>query len=403
MKLFEPVTLGTCQMKNRIMRSATYEGLCDISGTPTAAYTEQYGDLAKNNIGGMITGFAFVSKDGKAMQPGQAGMDSDDKINAYKKVTDRVHEYGGKIFMQLAHAGRQTSKEAAGGRVYGASTRKSAYFNVKPGKMSRDEINRVIENFADAARRAQDAGFDGVQVHAAHGYLHHQFILPAVNNRDDIFGINPQGKIGIRFLEKTIDLIRERCGNNFPLLVKISAGDDYREKFSEEHFIHLVQFLAKKKVDGIEISYGTMDHALNIFRGDSFPSKQIIRYNPKYKSTHALYIYLWKHYIGPYVAGKFKPFTPAYNLGYAQLAKKYTDIPIICVGGFRNGREMEMAVEKGYTDIVSLCRAFICEPDFATRIATDNSYQSGCKNCNRCAIMCDSPFPTKCYQRKEKS
>jgi 2,4-dienoyl-CoA reductase-like NADH-dependent reductase (Old Yellow Enzyme family) len=403
MDLLQPAALGSCLLRNRIIRSATYEGMCDASGYPTVRYRKLYRTLSKYNIGGIITGFTYISRDGRAMQPAQAGIESDDTIAAYENVTKAVHANGAKIFMQLVHCGRQTAESAAGGTVYGVSTKKSAYFRAKPEKLSPEKIHLLVGKFADAAYRAKCAGFDGVQLHAAHGYLIHQFILPAVNTRDDLFGIDPQLKIGTTFLDQVIDAVRERCGIRFPLLVKISAGVDYAQSFTLEQFVHLIQFLDKKQLAGIEISYGTMDYALNIFRGLSLPEKQILEVNPRYRSTNAGYRFIWKHLIGPYLSRKFKPFTARYNLAYAALAKKHTDTPIICVGGFRSGREMQAAIEENHTDFISLCRPFICEPDFAAKVSRDPDYASQCKNCNQCAVMCDAPVPTKCYQRKELS
>jgi 2,4-dienoyl-CoA reductase-like NADH-dependent reductase (Old Yellow Enzyme family) len=402
-ELQQSVTLGACRLKNRILRSATYEGMCDASGFPSEPYFNLYQTLSKSSIGGIITGFTYISRDGRAMQPGQAGIECDDKIAAYKKVTEAVHANGCKIFMQLAHCGRQTTKAAVGGYVYGVSTKKSAYFKAKPKKLSQLEIHMLVEKFAEAAYRAKCAGFDGVQIHAAHGYLLHQFILPVVNNRNDIFGIDPKQKIGTAFLNQVIDAIRLHCGMEYPLLIKISAGVDYFKTFTLEQFIRLVRFLDKKHLGGIEISYGTMDYALNIFRGTSFPEKQILKVNPRYSSNNAAYRFVWKHFIVPYITRKFKPFTPMYNLAYAALAKEYTNTPVICVGGFRTAKEMSAAIESNHTDFVSLCRPFICEPDFADKISRDPDYESQCKNCNQCAIMCDAAVPTKCYHGNVKN
>jgi 2,4-dienoyl-CoA reductase-like NADH-dependent reductase (Old Yellow Enzyme family) len=401
MKLLQPASLGSCDLQNRIIRSATYEGLCDAAGYPSDRYINLYKALSRNYIGGIITGFTYISQDGRAMQPGQAGIEHDKKIDAYKKVIKAIHTGGSKIFMQLAHSGRQTNEAAVGGSVYGVSKRKSAYFRTKPKKLSEDGIDRLIQQFADASQRAQHAGYDGIQIHAAHGYLIHQFILPSINNRSDIFGLDAYYKIGIAFLDRVIDVIRERCGKTYPLLIKISAGDDYRQGFSTKQFIQLIQFLNTKQIDGIEISYGTMDHALNIFRGSSLPVKQILDVNPRYKSNNSVYRYLWKHFLSPYISRKFKPFTSTYNLTHATLAKKHTDIPVISVGGFRSGPEMYTTIEDNQTDFVSLCRPFICEPDFAVKVSKDINHISKCKNCNRCAIMCDAGVPTKCYQREE--
>ena len=186
MQAFEPARIGSVTLRNRVLRSATFEGTCDPEGRPTAAYLNLYRELAGQGVGALITGFAYTSTDGRAMQPGQAGLESDAKAAAFGPVTEAVHQQGCPIFVQLAHAGRQTSPTATGGTVYGPSARKSSYFNSRPCSLTTAHIERLAREFAAAARRAREAGFDGVQLHAAHGYLIHQFLSPAVNDRNDI-------------------------------------------------------------------------------------------------------------------------------------------------------------------------------------------------------------------------
>jgi len=396
-KLFQPEKVGKLTLINRIVRSATYEGMCDAHGFPTDEYLESYTALSRNGIGAIITGFVYISPCGRAMHPRQGGIDKDAKIPAYKRMTDRVHSNGGKIIMQIAHSGRQTISDAVGGQVRGASTKRSSYFGSIPKQLTAEEALSLTQRFADAALRCKKAGFDGAQLHAAHGYLIHQFILPSVNNRKDIFGIDKERGIGTYFLGLVIDKVREQCGIDFPLLVKISAGDDYGNNFTQEQFVQLIRFLDEKKVEAIEISYGTMDHALSIFRGRTVPLDTILKYTPKYKTGGAISRFLRKWFLYPFVQPSLKMFTPMYNLPFAKIAKQHTQIPIICVGGFRTKQEMTDAVERNETDFVSLCRPFICEPDFVSKLIADPEYASKCIDCNVCAVMCDSTNSTRCY------
>ena len=398
MKLFEPATLGTCQLKNRLIRSATFEGMADSQGRPLPEYRYLYKELASGGVGGIITGFAYVSPEGKAMQPGQVGIDHEEMVEYFLPVTDEVHLYGCKIFMQLAHTGRQTRKKETGQDVWGATTKKSLYFGGSPRELSTEQVYSLVKRFAEAAGYAKAAGFDGVQVHAAHGYLIHQFLLPSVNNRNDEFGIDAQSGIGTNFLGLVIEEIRKACGLDFALLVKVSGSDDYFARFSAEQFASLIRFLEARKIDGLEISYGTMDNALNIFRGD-IPIKVVLKHNPVFKTDTGMIGLLHKARIYLLMRAKLKPFTPTYNLEYAKLAKALTDISIISVGGFRKGAEMRGCLENGFVDFISLCRPFICEPDLVEKLEQDENYSAKCVNCNICAIMCDSDQPTQCYKR----
>ncbi len=397
MQLFEPARIGSLTLPNRIIRSATFEGMCDAQGSPSELYLRHYAVLAAQNIGAIITGFAFVSRDGKAMQPGQAGIDSDDKIQRLAPVTEIVHRQGGRIFLQIAHAGRQTLPAATGGAVYGPGMKKSRYFNVNPLRLTLDHAERIIHDFAAAALRSRDAGFDGVQLHAAHGYLIHQFLNPAVNDRDDLLGIDPRTGVGTEFLRRIIERIRAKCGRAFPLIVKISGGDEYRHGMRQEEFINVIRFLDAQDIDAIEISWGTMDQALNIFRGTGIPIDAILDYTPRYRTKSPLMRVLWKTLLLPIMRRSIAPFTAAYNLPSAVAARNHTKIPLICVGGIRSGQDAADAVENKQIDFIGVCRPFIREPSLVLKWQGNIAARSACIHCNRCAIMCDSGRPTHCY------
>jgi 2,4-dienoyl-CoA reductase-like NADH-dependent reductase (Old Yellow Enzyme family) len=383
------------KVNNRLIRSATYEGCCDRNGVPTQKYVAMYRNLARGGCGTIITGFCYITQQGRAVQPLQAGIDRDENIAAFTPVADAVHEYGSRIIMQLAHCGKQTMSDATGLRVVGATAGAVDYFRERPEVLSEAAIRTIATQFIDAAERAQKAGFDGVQLHAAHGYLLHEFLLPSIRKRNDRYGSDPSTGISLQLLEEIVDGIRQRCSDRFVVLIKISGAVD-TVPFSSERFINLITQLNKQKFDGIEISYGTMENALNIFRGASIPLEAILDHDIRYRQTNKLLRAAWKYLIAPFLALKIKRFTPMYNFHYAKLAKQHSNIPIITVGGFRSGGDIQQALASNETDFVAMCRPFIAEPDFADKIASSPTCRSLCCNCNRCAVTTGSEQSTVC-------
>ena len=360
-----------------IIRSATFESMANAEGIPTEEYKALYENLAKNGVRHIITGVIYISRQGRAMHPGQAGLDEESKIRIFENITAAVHSHGAKIYAQLGHAGRATAN--TGETIVGVSDLKSQYFGQTPKTLSTSEVYSIIEQFAESAYFAMKAGFDGVQLHAAHGYLFHQFMLKPVNNRIDEFS-DPT-----LFLELTVKKVREKCGN-FPIWVKVSGAVDPRHD-GKQDFTGLIKALDRIKVDLIEVSYGTIDRALDTIRGD-LPIGAI-KHNPIYGRKG----FLWRTFALPFAARQFKKYSPMYNLEYARVAKSHTRIPIAVVGGFRTASEIYGCG----MDYVSLCRPFICEPDFIKKIERDSAYKSKCVNCNLCTVMVDSKQSLRCY------
>jgi len=395
--LFSGKNIGKLHLKNRIIRSATYEGASDRYGFPAKKYLTIYETLAKYDVGMIITGFSYVSKQGKAMQTAQSGIDSAEKIKYFRDVTNAVHNYNCPIILQLAHTGRQTLEIETGTTPVSSTTKKSIYFREKPKLITPEEIKEVITQFTNSSIYAKESGFDGVQLHAGHGYLLHQFLLPETNKLSNEFGIDKSTGFGTKIIDVIIDNIKEKCGNDFPVLIKISGNHDISNNYHSDKFENLIAFLDSKRFSAIEISYGTMDYPLNIFRGN-LNLDTVYRYNPIYKTDSKIKRFLSEQYIQRIIQPKFKKFTRMYNLSFAERAKKLTDIPIISVGGFRSGNEIEFAISKGKADFVSLSRPFICEPDFVIKLKNSGiNYESKCKNCNECVFMCDSGKVTACY------
>ncbi|MHB1463125.1 MAG: oxidoreductase [Armatimonadota bacterium] len=393
--LFSELELQHIMLPNRLVRSATYEGLAEADGTPKPELAELYCDLARGGVGTIITGFVYTSQQGRAMHPAQCGIDSDDKVIPWRQIVERVRAANPstKLIMQLAHTGRQTQTQVTGQPVVGASSRSCSYFRQRVRALDENAILAVIQEFAEAASRAKQAGFDGVQIHAAHGYLIHQFLSPWTNNRTDHWSDRPL------LLEQVITAVQASCGEGFPILLKLSAAEDRSPGIRVEQTIETVQRLKALHIDAVEISYGTMEYALNIIRGD-VPVAAVMKVNPMFRRVPKLIQGLWKRYCAPAYIRKFIPFTENYNLQDSLRIRTETGIPVLAVGGIRSLESMISMVGEMGIDAVSLCRPLICEPDLPNRILDGRFTRSQCTNCNLCAIYCDSRQPLRCHRQK---
>ncbi|MCK5708639.1 MAG: NADH:flavin oxidoreductase [Candidatus Aureabacteria bacterium] len=391
--LFNEWKLKNITSKNRLVRSATYEGMGDINGNPLKGLKDIYKDLATNDVGMIITGFCFISQEGRAMQPHQCGIDSDDKIDYWKDIVSYVKSISMEtlLVMQIAHAGRQTLKKVTGLPVVSPSTKRSLYFKEKPVALNDEKIKQIINEFGDAAKRAQKAGFDGIQIHAAHGYLIHQFLSPHINKRNDRWGKNRS-----EFLRETILNIKDKCGNSFPVFVKISAADDDKYGLKIENTFDYIKKLENVGIEAFEISYGTMDAAFNIFRG-TVPIQKVFEHNILFKNYNLLKRKFWQYFIFPQWKKGFITYKDNYNLPFAKEIKRNTNIPIILVGGLREKKVMDDILRNDHADAISLSRPLICEPDLGKKLKENINVRSICRNCNECIVMCDSENSLNCY------
>jgi 2,4-dienoyl-CoA reductase-like NADH-dependent reductase (Old Yellow Enzyme family) len=366
-------------------------------GQPLPALGERYATLAQGGVGTLITGFAFTAREGRAMQPGQCGIETDARIGQWQHVLQkaRQHNTPTRFFLQIAHAGRQTRRLVTGQPALGATSRRCTYFREPVRPMSDADIHTAVDGFARAAWRAREAGFDGVQVHAAHGYLIHQFLSPWTNRRRDAWRDPP------RFLEAVVRAIQNRCGDAFPVLVKLSAADDNTPGLRLDDTILTAKRLAALGVDALEITYGTMEYALNIIRG-ACPVPLALQVNPLFRDRAPLLRWFWLRFFLKSYTARFMPFAENYNLAAAATIRREAAIPVITVGGVSSGTGIAQCLAAG-VDAVSLCRALVCEPDFPRRLLARPDALSGCTHCNLCTIYCDSSRPLQCYRQKEAS
>lgn len=346
-KVFSPITIGTVTTINRFVRSATHDFLADEKGCVTEKQIALYQKLSEGKIGLIISGFLFVHPSGKS-SPGQTAIFSDSHIPGLTSLTETVHKKGGIIFAQIAHGGRQARKKLCGGETICPSEVLENKTGVLPREMTPTEIDESIDWFIQSALRAKRAGFDGVQLHAAHGYLLNQFLSPYTNRRKDKWGGTREKRVLI--LLDILRGIRKELGPDYPILVKLNMSDFITNGISIEDALFSAQALDSAGIDGIEISGGIAES-----EGSPMSQTDIDTVEKE-----------------------------AYFESFASVLKPLISCPLILVGGIRSLEKGSSILDKETADMLSLSRPFIREPDLVLKMQSGAKQKADCISCNRC-------------------
>lgn len=344
-KLFEKSAINGMELANRFVRSATWEGMADSDGSVSPRLIETMIALARGAVGLIISGHAYVRPEGRAT-PRQLGIHKDELIHGLKEMTAAVHECGGKIVAQLAHAGNFAAEKLIGQPPLVVSDFDGLAKSPRKEITAKD-IREIVGAFADAAGRAKAAGFDGVQIHSAHGYLLSQFLSPIFNRRKDEYGGDIRNRARIHL--EVYRAVRGAVGKDYPVLIKINCRDFAENGLSAGESLEAARLLADAGLDAIELSGGLLTG------GKLSPSR-------------------------PGVDSEDKE---AYFREDA-LAFKEIGIPLILVGGVRSFEVSERIVEDGVADYISMSRPFIREPDLIERWKAGDRRKAECTSDNLC-------------------
>ena len=345
--LFETTTIKSMSLSNRFIRSATWEGMANEDGSCSTELTDLMVRLAKGGVGLIITSHAYVNREGQA-RPRQLGICSDESVQRLAAMAEAVHNAGGRIAVQLAHAGCHADPDLTGQMPPGPSSIKAEGMpNCR--EMTGDDFRMVAEAFGNAAARARAAGFDGVQIHAAHGYLLSEFLSPFYNRRNDQYGGSVANRV--RLLLEVAHNTRDKVGNSFPVMVKMNSEDFVTGGLTVEGMLEVASILESAGIDAIELSGGTM------YSGDYVPVR------PGRLDTESKEVY------------------------YLEAAKKFKErvrVPLMLVGGIRSYSVAERIVREGIADYVSLSRPLIREPDLVNRWKSGDTAKARCLSDNLC-------------------
>jgi 2,4-dienoyl-CoA reductase-like NADH-dependent reductase (Old Yellow Enzyme family) len=322
-------------------------------------------------------------------------VDHDRCVEPWKGIVDAVHAEGAAIILQVAHCGRQTRSKMTGlPTVAPSSIRDRFYFEDKPRELTEEGIEEIVENFAAAIRRGRDAGFDGVQLHVAHGYLLSQFLSPAMNRRRDRWG----GSLENRY--RIVGEILSRAGRyapGYPVLVKLNGHDGRKNGMRVAEAVKIAGMLERDGCTAIEVSCGVMEDGLYSVRGEHAPMDALFAYNPMFRKLPRLLKALIRP-LGDVISPPVKPMA-AFNVEAAQAVKRAVSIPVIVVGGITSLRQITDIVENGKADFASMSRPFIIEPGIVNRFREGVQAESRCIACNFCAIAVEAR-PLQCYYGK---
>jgi 2,4-dienoyl-CoA reductase-like NADH-dependent reductase (Old Yellow Enzyme family) len=347
--LFDNIRINGMTMRNRIVRSATWEGMCDPTGQPTDKLDKCYSKLSEGGVGLIISGYTFVRVEGKQLS-GKMGIHTDKFAPAYRRLTQAVHASGGKIAIQLVHAGGQANADVSGNPAVAPSAIQTPQYPVKPDELTTVQIQEIISAFADGAGRAKAWGADAVQLHGAHGYLINQFLSPLTNRRSDEYGGAIENRC--RFLLQVYDAVRDAVGEDYPVMIKLNAADNLDGGLGEADALFAARRLDAAGIDAIEVSAGTPAS------GATGPAREKIN----------------------------RPEKEAYNLELATTIKAQVACPVMSVGGFRSFDVAQHAVSESGMDCIAMSRPFIRQPDLANRWRQGDTSTATCISCNKCFV-----------------
>lgn len=375
-KLFSPGRIAHLTIKNRLIRAATYEGAMTEEGRVTPEILKLYSDLANGGVGAIITGHMTVGREGKG-HARQTCIYDDSYIAEIAKIADIVHASGSgcKIFAQLSYAGRQVFHDNEIAKCVGPSEIPSPILKKKARALSIDEIKKIITSYSDAIVRAKKAGFDGAQLHGAHGYLLSSFLSPYTNRRHDQYGGSIEKRLTI--LKEIIAKARESV-DDFPIIIKINSSDHVEGGIDLDTFPEMAKKVEALGFDAIEVSGGMWDCLVR--------SEQELGFFPL-----------------PIPESRTRINSLEKQSYYAQAAEELNlDIPVIVVGGHRNIESLEEIIGRGNIDFLSLSRPLISEPDLPNRwLEGRGSEKTDCVSCNSCLLEVKSK-PLKCILKQNR-
>jgi 2,4-dienoyl-CoA reductase-like NADH-dependent reductase (Old Yellow Enzyme family) len=356
--LFQPISIDAVEIRNRFLRSATWDRTGTDDGLVTDASVRIIEDLARGGVGLIVTGYAYVSEQGKAAVR-QLGISHDRHVKGLSRLAKAAHDHGAKIAVQIAHGGANLGLLGRTGRLALAPSRIEGH-PLSHREATSDEILEIVRDFAAAAARGKEAGFDAVQLHGAHGYLLSQFLSPRTNHRTDEWGGSAERRRS--FLVEVVRSVRRAVGEGYPVWMKMGLRDYTDDGLDVAEGLEALRALIAEGLSAVEVSSG-------------FGARSARTARPGDEES-------------------------AYFRAESAAAKGAVDVPVMLVGGIRSLGMAEDILKRAHADMISMCRPLIREPDLIARWQRGDTAPSKCISCNKCLAAGVKGEPLRCEEER---
>ena len=373
-ELFTPYRIGPIELRNRTIRSAAFEGMCEHN-SPSQELFDYHTAVARGGIGMTTVAYAAVCRSGLSFER-QLWM-RPEIVPGLKKLTDAIHAEGAKASIQLGHCGNMSHRRICGCMPYGASRGFNLYSPTFVHKMNRREIDEVADAYGRAVELAIEAGFDAVEIHAGHGYLISQFLSPYTNHRRDEYGGSLENRM--RFMRQCMESVVRAAKGRVAIFVKMNTRDGFKGGMEVEDSIKVAKELQKCGADALVLSGGFVSRApMYVMRGQ-FPVRSIVHYMPWSQ---------WWLKAGVILGGKIvSPTVPFKKLFFLEDALRFRaalpDMPLVYVGGVTTRQDADKVIDSGF-QMLQMGRAVLEDTDFVNKMKADENHCSECEHSNFC-------------------
>ncbi len=371
MNPFQPAKLGPITLRNRVIKAATFEGVMpDALVTPELIDYHQ--KVARGGVGMSTVAFLAVAPEGRTNA--ECIWLRDEAVPGLRKLTDAIHEEGAAASAQLGHAGLVANSKSTGQPGLAPSKRFNPLSLRMTPAATKADLDRVLADFARAARLTEEAGFDAIELHLGHNYLLSSFMSPALNDRQDEFGGALENRA--RFPRRVLETLREVTGGRIALTAKLNMKDGVPGGLEEEESLEIARMIQSDgSLDALALTGGSsFGNPMFLFRGDAPRAEFAKTLPPLLRLGFKL------------VGRKFMPDYPFEEAYFAALARKFKDaleLPVILLGGVNKLETIEQALDEGFA-FVAMGRALLREPELLNEMQAGTQREGICIHCNRC-------------------